>query len=381
MLTGNSINDRRYLLGAIIVLSATRLAVAHHSAALVYDLNTEIFHAEATVLEWRFVNPHAQLVYQVIGPDGKRDEWVASTGNLIALRRNGVGADSFTAGQKLTVSGNPARDGSPTMEAHHVVLMDGTTIALIPRVINESAPSVTVASSTDRGIPATEQTGSIADTGPDLDGGAWKFVSGPLPDEVRALAPEGILLMEAYGQGPELPPGESAAYPLTDKGRKFQAEWQLAGNECTPVSPWLGAAAPYLIEFEEERSGRIHIRYEYMDQERTIWLDRRDHPSTDRVPRSLQGHSTGYWDGDTLVVETSNMLANQVTRNGIYHSDQAVITERFSRNGNQLVIVRVLEDPEHFTRPIAEVLWKQFEPGDEVFVYGECVPQVAGSSG
>jgi hypothetical protein len=374
MLTGNINKDWRYILGAIIVLSVARLAVAHHSAAVVYDLDTEIVHAEATILGWRFVNPHAQLIYQVTGPDGKPVEWVASTGNLIALRRNGVEADSFIPGQILTVSGNPARDGSPTLEAHHVELMDGTTIALIPSSINASATPAAVA-------PEAESKGSDNDAGSGLGGGAWKFVPGPLPDEVKALAPEGIILMDAYGQAPELSPGESATYPLTEKGRKFQQGWQLSGNECTPVSPWLEAVAPYLIELEEERSGRIHMQYEYMDQERTIWLDGRDHPSTNRIPRSLQGHSTGHWEGDTLVVEITNMLANQVTRNGIYHSDQAVITEKYSRNGNRLVIVRVLEDPEHFTRPIAEVLMRQFEPGGEVFVYGECEPQVPGSSG
>ncbi len=119
------------------------------------------------------------------------------------------------------------------------------------------------------------------------------------------------------------------------------------------------------------------MRYEYMDQERTIWLDGRDHPLTDIVPRSLQGHSVGYWDGSTLAVETTNTVANQITRNGIHHTEDAIIREWFSREGDILTIVRVLEDSGHLTRPIAEVMLKQFVAGDELIPYGECVPQSA----
>ena len=133
--------------------------------------------------------------------------------------------------------------------------------------------------------------------------------------------------------------------------------------------------SPYLQQFERVQGGRLHIRTEYLDIERTVWLDGRDHPPLSQRPRSLQGYSVGHWEEDTLVVETRGMFTNLVTRNGIYHSENAVITESFSREGDVLTVLRILEDPEHFTQPLASILPFRLTPYEEVSPYGTCVPQ------
>lgn len=354
-------------LTAISAVVVTSIAGAHHSAVVFYDLETEIVHQDATVLEWRYTNPHAQLVFETAGADSEPVQWIASTGNVNSLRRLGYTRETFEPGQIVTVSGNPARDGTFTMEAHQVDIRGGD-------VVNFSVDESLISLDTNAAVAASSLTSASEDGDPGGLAGIWRFVYGPISDELKALAAPGAQFVDGYGQADELAVGDSGDFPLTATARDIQANWNPASSVCRPPSVWIGTIAPYLIEISEQRADRIHIRYEYMDQERTIWLDGRGHPSTDLVPRSLQGHSTGHWEGDTLVVETTNMVANIVTRNGIYHSENAVVTERFRRDGDNLIIARVLEDPDHFTRPIAEIMSKQRVPGGELITYGECVP-------
>ena len=71
------------------------------------------------------------------------------------------------------------------------------------------------------------------------------------------------------------------------------------------------------------------------------------------------------------------MLSNQITLNGIYHSENAVLREWISTEGETLTVVRVLEDPEFFTEPIAEVVKRTFVPDGELLAYGPCVLQLS----
>jgi hypothetical protein len=61
------------------------------------------------------------------------------------------------------------------------------------------------------------------------------------------------------------------------------------------------------------------------------------------------GDSVGYWDGDTLVVETRNFHPQQSFRGS---SDQAVITERFDMIGpDKIKYAFTIEDPLTYSRP------------------------------
>ena len=79
-----------------------------------------------------------------------------------------------------------------------------------------------------------------------------------------------------------------------------------------------------------------------------------------KVP-TWYGDSVGRWDGDTLVVETSNF--NGFTRldtNGHPHSDQLKVTERFTRiSDDQIEYKFTVEDPLTWTRPWTAVNYLQ----------------------
>lgn len=73
------------------------------------------------------------------------------------------------------------------------------------------------------------------------------------------------------------------------------------------------------------------------------------------------GNSVGYWDGDTLVVETQNFRNEQLFRGA---TEQLQMTERFTlASENEIVYSFTLDDPQGYTRPwTGEVQMKRRPP-------------------
>ena len=94
---------------------------------------------------------------------------------------------------------------------------------------------------------------------------------------------------------------------------------------------------------------KLGTRIQWMEQRRDIWMDGRPHPP-DFDAHTWQGFSTGRWEGNVLVVETSHLKAGWVRRNGLALSDRARMTERFFRHGNLLTHTSIIEDPVYLTR-------------------------------
>jgi hypothetical protein len=94
--------------------------------------------------------------------------------------------------------------------------------------------------------------------------------------------------------------------------------------------------------------GYVAIQYEMIHEARVIPLDNRPH-----VGRSVHmdlGDARGHWDGDTLVVETTNFKERSAYRNA--NSDTLKITERFTRFApNKVKWTVTVDDPSTWTRP------------------------------
>jgi hypothetical protein len=92
--------------------------------------------------------------------------------------------------------------------------------------------------------------------------------------------------------------------------------------------------------------GYVMILVEMVHDVRIIRID--GQPLPDAMHRWL-GDSVGHWDGDTLVVETTNMNPNQSFRNA---SDNFKITERFSRaNATTINYGFTIDDPDTYAQP------------------------------
>jgi hypothetical protein len=93
--------------------------------------------------------------------------------------------------------------------------------------------------------------------------------------------------------------------------------------------------------------GYVIIYRELATAPRIIPMDNRPHPS-DRI-RNWTGHSVGRWEGDTLVVDTTN-FNEKVSIQG--SGPDLHVIERFTRVSADTIMYRVtLEDPGTWTRP------------------------------
>ena len=78
--------------------------------------------------------------------------------------------------------------------------------------------------------------------------------------------------------------------------------------------------------------------------------------------RSLQGHSVGRFEGDALVIETTNFADNPWgTARGIPSGAQKRVVERYrlTDDGETLTVDFTIEDPEYLTEPFSgSELWR-----------------------
>jgi hypothetical protein len=111
-----------------IALGAAALpAVAHHSAAVFYELDKQIT-VEGVVKSYNLGNPHARIYMTVKGADGKDQDWLAEGGSRTVLLRNGFKGDEVKPGDKVKIVGNPTRDGTNVVHWQKLILADGKVL-------------------------------------------------------------------------------------------------------------------------------------------------------------------------------------------------------------------------------------------------------------
>ena len=122
---------------------------------------------------------------------------------------------------------------------------------------------------------------------------------------------------------------------------------------------------PYPMEFVIQPD-RVVILHEISSQVRRIFTDGRKHP--DDQEATFAGHSTGRWEGDTLVVDTVGIRGDLTYDTiGTPHSDALRITERLRRTSRDIIEDRiVVEDPKAFTQPWTVVRHYRRQPGWQI---------------
>ena len=97
--------------------------------------------------------------------------------------------------------------------------------------------------------------------------------------------------------------------------------------------------------------GYVTIVNEMIHESRIVPLDGRAHVNS--AIRSYLGDSRGRWDGETLVVETTNFIDRRgVGMNGTGASEALTITERFSRTSATTMSYSItIDDPGTWTAP------------------------------
>jgi hypothetical protein len=99
--------------------------------------------------------------------------------------------------------------------------------------------------------------------------------------------------------------------------------------------------------------GVVALSYEMLPDTRIFYLDGRPHVGPSII--EYLGDARAHWDGEELVVETTNLTdktAIGVNGNGVRHSKQMVITERFRRVADNIIQYQAtFDDPVTYEKP------------------------------
>ena len=241
----------------VLVLAApfAAPAFAHHSQAM-FDQSEEIL-IEGTVARFDWVNPHMYLIVETTGPDGEpalvEGEGLAITQALV----DGLDRDALQPGTPVVMRANPNRGGW----GKQVRILDVTTQD------GEIHPFYTSNNRELSLTPAESMNGHWAPS--------------------RAGVGAGF--------------GALARFPISPAGRAVQAE--MADDGLCFVEP-----VPFLAILDEMRAieigdNEVLLHFENSGDHvyRTVAMNA-EHPAD--VQPSRHGHSIGWWEDDTLVIDT-----------------------------------------------------------------------------
>ena len=177
-------------------------------------------------------------------------------------------------------------------------------------------------------------------------------------------------------------PGAVVSNPLGLKDAPFQP-WAKAlledrkNNElephtrCKPSGVTRQFLTPYGVEIVELRElERVYIfdiggPHTY----RTVYMDGRTHPAN--FSPTFYGHSIGWWEGDTLVIDTVGYNEGfWMDRDGLPHTDKLHTVERLTRtDAAALKYELTVDDPGAYTKPWSGAMTLRWEDGTELFEY------------
>ncbi len=117
---------RLFLAGLLAVPLCALPAQAHHSMAM-FDQQKTVS-VSGTVRQFQWTNPHCYIQLVVKDESGKDVEWSMEMGAPMYLYANGWRPSSLKPGDRITVTVNPLRNGSPGGVVLTAAAADGSPI-------------------------------------------------------------------------------------------------------------------------------------------------------------------------------------------------------------------------------------------------------------
>lgn len=219
--------------------------------------------------------------------------------------------------------------------------------------------------------------------------GYWMISFDPIPPQREPTAEEqefisgiagGAVLLGDSGL-PEFAPGDYGGLQLSpaavEAARNYDPEQiRTVANTCKAPGLVYSMQGPFGIEIFQG-SELIVMKMEYYDAVRVIFMNEDSAPAD--WPLSNLGYSTGRWEADssgaaTLVVDTTRLRPSTLFNNGVDHSADIQVHERFrlSGDGTVLMVTQEFEDPAVFTGRAARFL-PLVKDDDHVLPY-DCDP-------
>ena len=298
-------------------------AFAHHSRWAYYS--QEVSEVEGDLVSVRWRNPHMGFTLRTVNDDGRAELLHMEGGPIYFLERGGITPELFREGTRVRVAGNkalPAR--RPTdMYATNMLFPDGREVLLYSTVAFRW---------TDEGLGSRSQ---------------WA------DDEAkqRAAAQNGESLFRIWSIPRENNPLQHL--PFTEAALAARGSWDpAAAFEIRCESPGMPGVMDSNHPFGfADQGSEIKLALGVYEIVRTIHMDRSAPP--DDEPASQMGYSVGSWDGNILVVKTTNINWPYFDGIGTPQSEAVESLERFSLSEDQtrLDYHMQITDPETFTEP------------------------------
>jgi hypothetical protein len=344
------------ILVAVACTAAAPAALrAHHSTAE-YDAATIVeAQGEVTTVLWQ--NPHIRLEVSTQSFDGVSQLWLLEGQNPGDLDRARIPRDVIEVGDRVTFAGNPSTRRERRMYVTNVLLADQTEI-----VLRANAPP--------RWSPERYLSHLQASV-----------------DPARAAADTGEGIFRVWLPTASKTPDWTSDPPLTETARaKWQAFDAIRDDpviDCTPpgMPQVITRSGRYAIRFVRQGEDVV-LKNEYRNIDRVIHMTV-DHDATGRRPPTPLGWSTGRWDGESLIVTTTDIsfpYFQLYGLEGVPQSTEMEIVERFipTADGATLSYDISATDPRTFTRTVSAEGYRTFrwQPGFE-FLPPDCVLETA----
>ena len=340
------------IIGAALGITLASLASAHHPVHGKFDPAEEMqLSGIVTKVDWR--SPHVHIFLNVAN-NNQPVNWAIELENPSILVNNGWKEDSLEPGDAITVAGMRARDGSRQIWGNAVTLSDSGRQVYS---VSSNAPAKPL---TGRPVPRWPNDNKPAlGAGPGGIGGIWSY-----PSE-EALVEDGVnITMNEYGLLDNIDEAARVA-PLQDwalaryvNRQQRQLQDDPTYLNCKPP----GGPRQYQSDLgfqliEDKKNERIFVLLGSGNRNyRLIYLDGRDASGQvggDDDNPLYYGRSTGNWEGDTLVVNTTGFNEDfWFTNGGLPHTNRLSMVEKFTRtNFDTLHYEVTIDDPGAYTRP------------------------------
>jgi hypothetical protein len=116
------------IVGVAALLTVTSPTFAHHGTAA-YDTKTTVT-VKGTMTDFRFINPHVQLYFDVKTENGEVQKWAAELTAPNKLARAGWSKHTLKPGDSITASGYVDKGDGRTMWIRNLIGPDGEALHL-----------------------------------------------------------------------------------------------------------------------------------------------------------------------------------------------------------------------------------------------------------
>ena len=318
----------------------------HHSFGGVYDTETIVeLDAQITRVFWQ--NPHVRFSVTSVDQSGAEVEWDVEANSLSLVLRAGITADLAKPGDNVKISGWPARRKDTSLFVLNMLLPTGDEVLWGGR--------------NTRPLWTENVIG---------DWSVW-LTDGQTQEPLEQPSIFTVWTTNLIGQNRLL---WEPDYPLTPSARAAQTTFNPDTDSpianCAPKGMPYIMEQPYPMQFIDQGE-KIVLHLEEYDTLRTIYLDPDSAPNNPLIPRL--GTSIGQWEGDVLVVHTTNINWTHFDPTGIPIGPNIKTTERFtlSNNGGRLDYEVEVTDPATFTDTVILTSYWTRRAGVEVNPY-EC---------